>query len=145
MAPQYLGVFILPLIVATAWFGGGRPERTATAVILTAWALGLALSEWRIGRVSAGLALADLGLMIALGRLALRHDRWWLLVATSAQALAVAAHLALALRSDLSESANMTALAVFDALLLAALLGGVLERWLSGESRPATRLRAVRT
>ena len=145
MALQYLALALLPVVIAVAWFAGGRPERAATAAILTAWSVGLVLAEWRIGRVSVGLALTDLGLLIALGRLALGHDRWWLLAAAAAQALAVAAHLAMLLRDDLSPAAHLSALAVFDALLLLALLGGVMERWLAGEAPTSKGLRSVPT
>ncbi|MGA0544594.1 hypothetical protein ACO2Q1_04935 [Brevundimonas sp. VNH65] len=139
MALQY-PVFVfatLSLAVGLAWFFGGRPERAATAAILIAWAVGLVLFDWKIGRLSAGLALSDLGLMLVLGRLALTRDRWWLLAATAAQALAVASHLARLLLPDINETANLAALAVFDLLVVLALAGGVAERWLAREA-PAT-------
>lgn len=144
MLPPLPVLVLLPLAVAAAWFRGGRPERTAAAAILIAWALGLALADWRIDRTSAGLVLGDLGLMLALGRLTLRHDRWWLLLATAIQGLAVAAHLALALLPDLTEMANFAALTVFRLLLLFGLLSGVLERWLAAEPPAAEAGKTVR-
>lgn len=139
---QLLLILLLPLAAALGWFRGGRPERAAVAVILAAWAIGLALADWRLGRSAVGPALSDLGLLSALAWLALRHDRWWLLVATAAQSLAVAAHAALALQPDLTDSENLAALSVFRLLCLLALSGGVLERWLAGEEAAAPSLGA---
>lgn len=145
MALQYLALILLPFVIAIAWLAGGRSERAATAAILTAWSLGLALTDLRLGRVSIGLAISDAGLLVALGRLALGHDRWWLLAAAAAQGLAVAAHLAMLLRNDLSPAAHVSALVVFDILLLLALLVGVMERWLAGEAPASKGLRSVPT
>lgn len=137
---QLLLILCLPLAVAVGWFRGGRPERAAVAAILAAWAVGLALADWRLGRIAVGPGLSDLGLLAALTWLSFRHDRWWLLFATAAQSLAVAAHLALAVHPDLTEAENLAAISVFHLLCLLALTLGVLERWLAGESPAAPRL-----
>lgn len=139
---QLLLILLLPLAAALGWFRGGRPERTAVAAILAAWAVGLALADWRMGRSALGPALSDLGLLGTLAWLAFRHDRWWLLVATAAQSLVVAAHFALALQPDLTEGENLAALSVFRLLCLLALSGGVVERWLAGEQAAAPGLGA---
>lgn len=139
---QLLLVLLLPLAAALGWFRGGRPERAAVAAILAAWAIGMALADWRLGRSAVGPALSDLGLLSALAWLALRHERWWLLVAAAAQSLAVAGHFALALQPDLTEGENLAALSVFRLLCLLALSGGVVERWLAGEQAAAPGLGA---
>jgi hypothetical protein len=140
LAVQSLLLVLLPSAVALAWLRGGRPERTAAAALLTAWCLGFALADWRLGRISVGTAAADLGLLVVLGLLALRHDRWWLLAASAAQALVVAAHLAVITRPGLTLDENAMVLCVFRCLVAVCLLAGAPERWLAGETHAAPGL-----
>ncbi len=134
---QYAFLLALPPIMAASWFGGGRIERMTTGVVMVAIAFSGLLDGWRIGRSQTGGALCDSVLFLALLYLALTRDRWWLLVVTATQGLAVAAHLALILRPDLTSMENLAAVNVFYLLGLLGLLGGVFERWLAGE-KPAT-------
>ena len=141
---QLLLILALPFAAALAWFRGGRPERAAVAAILASWSVGLALADLQLGRSALGPALCDGALLVVLGGLAFRQDRWWLLAATATQSLVVAAHLALALQPDLTETENLAALAVFRLLCLLTLSAGVLERWLAGEPPAAPGLAAPR-
>ncbi len=141
MAPlQTFFLLSAVLILPFAWIRGGHPERAGVAVLLLNYVVGPIVQEWHLGRMLVGLAITDVAMLAALVWLALRHDRWWLLFAAAAQALAVGAHLALAVRPDLTERDHIAALWVFGVVALYGLLAGVGERRLAGEAPVAPPL-----
>jgi hypothetical protein len=131
-------VVILPI----AWTKGGHPERMVVVVLLVNYLAGLFLEVARVGEFMFGLAAADLVLLIVLGWLTMRYDRWWLLLATAAQGLVVLAYLAVLTRPEITARENIVAQWVFGLFTLYALLGGVFERWLAGEPSAAPDLSA---
>ena len=65
-----------------------RPLGLFLAQILSGWVDHLVIGQFRWA-----VATISLGLLILLIRLALRYDRWWLLLAAGAQMLAFVTHL----------------------------------------------------
>jgi len=123
---------ILPL----AWMKGGHAERAAVALLVAAYVSGPFLQDIRVGRVLVVLALGDVIVWAVFVWLSLKHDRWWLLLATAAQSLNVLSHVALVLTPSLTARENVAAQWVFGLVSLYALLLGIAERRLAGE-RPA--------
>lgn len=72
---------------------GRRPEREAAMGLFLAQLLSGWVDHLVIGQFRWVVAAISLGLLILLTRLALRYDRWWLLMAAGAQMLAFATHL----------------------------------------------------
>lgn len=75
-----------------SWRGGGV-DRLASAMIVAAVIAeplvgGIEFNSWRIG-----IALVNLTLLLGLGALALRADRWWLILLTGFQLVSVLTHL----------------------------------------------------
>ena len=68
---------------------GGKEDRIAAllfvvAIAVTPWADGILLGNWRLGA-----ALVDLALLLGFWILAERYERWWLVMATGFQLIAV--------------------------------------------------------
>ena len=124
---------ILPL----AWVKGGHPERAGVALFIGAYVSGPFLQGYLIGEVMVAVALCDLVVWSVFIGLALRYDRWWLLLAAAAQSLNVLSHAATLLTPDLTAREAVAAQWVFGLVSLYALFSGVLERHLAGE-RPAS-------
>lgn len=122
--------------VIVGWLKGGHPERFgATVFVLTYLALGPA-QRWTIGDIYIDTAISDSLLLLFLGWLALRSDRWWPFVLTAATALTLLVHICTVV-TDISWAAAVSARVGLDLLANLALLAGVVERWLAGE-RPAS-------
>ena len=121
------------LILPLAWVKGGHPERAGVALFIGAYVSGPFLQGYQVGDVMAAVALCDLVVWSVFIGLALRYDRWWLLLASGAQSLNVLSHAAILLTPDLSTREAVAAQWVFGLVSLYALFGGVLERHLSGE------------
>lgn len=127
--------FYVAMIVG--WLRGGHPERFAVAVLLVEdLVLGSPDIVWRIGDVYVDSALQDALLVLIFGWLALRSNRWWPFAATAALALAVLVHI-LTIVTDISWDAAVSARVGLGLFMYAALLGGVVERWMAGE-RPVS-------
>jgi hypothetical protein len=126
------------IIFPFAWFRGGPPERWVATILAISYVATLALQNWFIGRLQIGVALLDVFAWLAFVALALRYDRWWLLLATSAQTLNLLTHQAAYLTPDLSLRDNYTVQMVFAIGSLYAVLLGVMERRMAGE--PVTPL-----
>lgn len=142
MAPLQSFYLISILVVfAVAWFRGGHPERAGVVALLLTYVAGPFVFDLNFGRMRAGIALADVALLVALVWLSLRYDRWWLLFASAAQTLSVVSHAALLVNAEVTPRENMAAQWVFGLLALYALLAGVGERWLAGEAVAAPPLR----
>ncbi len=116
------------------WMKGGHPERFGVAVILLSYlALG-PLQRWTIGDVYVDSIIENSLVLLFLGWLALRSDRWWPFVATAAMSLIVVVHIC-TIVTDISWDAAVSARVGLNLLLYVALLGGVAERWMAGEAR----------
>lgn len=82
-------------LAALGWLSwrGGNVDRLAAVMIVTVvlvepLARGVEFNSWRIG-----IALVNLTLLMGLGALALRADRWWLILLTGFQMVSVMTHL----------------------------------------------------
>jgi hypothetical protein len=128
------------MILPIAWLKGGHPERTGVVVLLLAYLSGVFLQSVRIDRLMIGYAIADLFMLAALIWMTLKYDRWWLFVASAAQALSVLSYLAVLARPELTARENVGAQWVFGLIALYALLVGVFERWVAGEPPAAPEL-----
>ena len=137
MPPTQLFYLISTLVILpAAWVRGGHPERTGVVVFLITYLSGLFLQSLRFDRFMIGYGIADVFMLTALIWMTLKYDRWWLVVASAAQALSVLSYLTILTQPDLTARQNVAAQWVFGLISLYALLGGVFERWLAGE-RPA--------
>ncbi|WP_292023003.1 MULTISPECIES: hypothetical protein [unclassified Brevundimonas] len=85
------GVTVLALCLLV--WKGRRPEREAALGLFLAQILSGWVDHLVIGQFRWAVATISLGLLILLIRLALRYDRWWLLLAAGAQMLAFVTHL----------------------------------------------------
>ena len=72
---------------------GRRPEREAALGLFLAQILSGWVDHLVIGQFRWAVAAISFGLLALLIRLALRYDRWWLLLAAGAQLLAFVTHL----------------------------------------------------
>lgn len=96
---------LLMLLALCAWRWGQWPERTAAASFAAAWLATLLVkptTHMRFFYVEFGVLLVDGALLIALGLLAVRSGRGWLIWATAFQLLSTTAHLARAMDSSFS-------------------------------------------
>lgn len=121
------------VIFPLAWARGGSPERWVASILVAAYVATYSLQFWFLGRVQIGVGLVDLVVWIAFVSLALKYDRWWLVLAAAAQTLSLTAHPAMYLTPDLHLRDNVAVQMVFTIVSLYALLLGVLERRLAGE------------
>lgn len=120
-------------ILVIGWWKGGAPERWAVLALALAYlTTGLVKTvEWSGLRI--GVASIDLLLAVGLLSMALRYRRWWLLLAAANQALVVLAHGTAFADPSLGLRVSVASRWMFGLIVLYALLGGVLERWLAGE------------
>lgn len=90
-------VALLLLVTAFAWSKGGKPERQVSSIYLGmlvlsilyatvagSWANYVSIPYYRV--------ILDIAALLLVVRVALAHDRWWVLWVGSAQFLAVMAH-----------------------------------------------------
>ena len=135
MLAAFVGFFAAMIV---GWMRGGHPERFGVAVILSSYlALG-PLQRWTIGDIYVDSMIESTLVLLFLGWLALRSNRWWPFVATAAMALVVVVHIC-TIVTDISWAAAVSARVGLDLLLYVALLAGVAERWMAGEA-PASRI-----
>ena len=120
------------------WRWGGRPERFGVATLLLIDMASMLYYGWWIGDVQVGSAADDVVQLLIFAWLTLRSDRWWPFVVTASLALMVMIHF-LTIVSDLPSFATMSARIGLWILLYLALLVGVAERWLAGESAISSR------
>ncbi len=128
MASHLLALLAYPV----GWLKGGHPERLAVTVLIAVYASSSVTFRWRIGDVSWASAVEDAVLLVILGRLALKGDRWWPLAAAASAALLMLTHV-LTVLTPLTHYAAVSAQIGLRLVIDSALLFGVLERWLAGE------------
>ncbi len=136
------------VILPVAWLKGGHPERAGAALLIAAYVAAPFLGRFRIGEAMPGLAIEDVIILSVFLSLALKHDRWWLLLASGAQSLNVLSHVALLVASDVTAREAVGAQWVFGLVSLYALFAGLLERRLAGEpsaAPPLDRRKAAQT
>lgn len=143
MPPTQLFFLVSTLVILPiTWSRGGHPERTGVVVMLLTYLAGLFLQYVRVDQFMVGYCLADLFMMAALIWMTLKYDRWWLFLASAAQALSVLSYVSVLSQPELTARENVAAQWIFGLISLYALLGGVLERWLAGEGPAAPPLSA---
>lgn len=121
--------------ITAGWLWGGHSERFGATALLLCWMV-FAPFLWRIGDVYVDSMIEDTLLLLLLGGLALRSNRWWPFVAASAVGLTVLVHV-FTIVTDISWDAAVSARVGFGLVTYTALLAGVAERWLAGE-RPVS-------
>ena len=111
-------------VMALLLWKGRTPERIAlVALVVLNWGTPL-VDDLFIGDFRWGVAILSVSMFFLLVGLALRYDRWWLLLAAGAQLIAVSTHLAGIAGSDaLLWSIVSTRMVVWFELLLLALFG----------------------
>ena len=129
-------------VMALLLWKGRTPERIfVVALFVLQWGTPL-VDHLFIGHFRWGVATLSIGMFCLLVGLALRYDRWWLLLAAGAQLIAVSTHLAGIAGSDaLLWSIVSTRMVVWFELLLLALFGVWEARaapYAHHKSRPAT-------
>jgi len=124
--------------VIVGWMRGGHPERLGVAVIFSTYLASGLWRSWTIGDVHVDVAITDALLLLFLGWLTLRSDRWWPFVATAALALTVLVHI-FTIVTDISWNAAVSARIGLRLLGNLALMAGVAERWMAGEA-PVSRI-----
>ena len=121
-------------IFALGWLKGGHVERQGVMSLLLAYVAGLLVQDINYGVHQLGVMFIDAVLLVVLTIMALRYDRWWLLLAVACQVLAMIAHGALWLDPEIGLRSNVVMRWLFGLIQLYALAGGVVERWLAGEA-----------
>lgn len=134
----WVAYFLYSAAVILCWLRGGRPERLCAGLMLWSHlALGPTLRV-NIGDVYIDTIVEDALLFLVFGWLALRSERWWPLVATAAMVLTLVVH-ACTIWTDISWAAAVSARVGLAILEYVALLAGVAERWMAGET-PVSRI-----
>lgn len=112
------------VVMALLLWKGRTPERVVVvALFVLQWGTPL-VDHLFIGNFRWGVAILSFAMFGLLAGLALRYDRWWLLLAAGAQLIAVSTHLAGIAGSDaLLWSIVSTRMVVWFELLLLALFG----------------------
>ena len=128
-------------LFAIGWLKGGHVERQGVMVLLLAYVAALFVDDLDRTTHQIAVAIVDGVLLLALIWMAVRKDRWWLLVAVACQLLTMIAHGALWLYPDIGLRSNVVTRWLFGLLQLYALAGGVVERWLAGEPAASPGLR----
>ncbi len=131
-------------VMALLLWKGRTPERIVVlALFALQWGTPL-VDHLFIGHFRWGVAGLSFAMFCLLVGLALRYDRWWLLLAAGAQLIAVSTHLAGIAGSDaLLWSIVSTRMVVWFELLLLALFG-VWEARAAPYAHPKSRLAPVR-
>ena len=142
-----LSLFLLGLtygVMALLLWKGRMPERIAlVALVVLNWGTPL-VDHLFIGHFRWGVAILSVSMFCLLVGLALRYDRWWLLLAAGAQLIAVSTHLAGIAGSDaLLWSIVSTRMVVWFELLLLALFG-VWEAQCAPYARPKSAPGSIR-
>lgn len=122
------------LVVAVAILGaclfalmwGQGPEKAVACAYLAAWGVSLLVYD-RDGHQQPALAALDAVVFLGLGWLALTSKRAWLLWATAAQLLVLAAHGAMAMGLNVSLAAYVSVLGIWSLILAIALFVGALQ------------------
>jgi len=121
------------VVFAVAWLKGGHPERRGVAYLVIAFVISYLATPLQIGDLRAGEAVADIALTLAFIWMAFKGDRWWPFAASAFMVLSLLVHLSMLLAPELDPRADVSARYGLGVLVIAALLAGVVERWLSGE------------
>lgn len=131
-------------VMALLLWKGRTPERiVVVALFALQWGTPF-VDHLFIGHFRWGVASLSFAMFCLLVGLALRHDRWWLLLAAGAQLIAVSTHLAGIAGSDaLLWSIVSTRMVVWFELLLLALFG-VWEARAAPYAHPQSRPASVR-
>lgn len=141
MTPFQIFYLVFSLVAfALAWLRGGHPERAAAAALIVTFIASYILYPLRLGELRLGEPLADLVLLAVLIRLSLKYDRWSLLALTGFMALTMVVHVAvLVSQGGIGPRTDIAARWGLGVLMICALIGGVIERWLAGE-RPVSEV-----
>jgi len=146
----YHSVFLALSLTALAlgWSLGGHVERRATVAYLLAMLASLMVQNVETDRIRWLLILIDLFFVVFIFRLALTHDRWWLLTACAALLLVMFAHAALLIDTTMSARTNAATRWIFESMFHLCLIAGIGERWLAREPavlpQQLSRLRSSR-
>lgn len=119
--------------VVLAVLRGGHAERFGAAVLLLNQLTVPFYEGWSIGQFEPGTAIDDAVLTLIFIAMAVRSSRWWPLVAAAALALCVVVH-GLTLLTPITQYASVSARIGLWTVIHLALLAGVVERWLAGET-----------
>lgn len=130
---QAFFLYLSITVLACGWLLGGHPERRSVMAILVAMVLSVLFQDVGTERVRWVIILIDLGLLIYLAVMAIRIDRWWLILATAALVLTMVAHAGMFLDPTLSLRVNVATRWVFGVVSVIALAIGVVERKIAGE------------
>lgn len=115
---------------AVVWWKGAKPERLGVLLLVVNYTAGGLLDPLRLWWT---LPLNDLICLVALVWMALRFDRWWILVAAAAQVLMMMVHISVLSDPTLDMRVYVASRWVFGVIGLYALLAGAGERWLAGD------------
>lgn len=143
---QISGIVVGLAVYVVAWFRGGRPERIGAGALLVTFVVSCIILDWEIGGFFWAAMVLDCVRLLIFGWLAFRSNRWWPLVVTAALGLMVLAHSIRLLDPGLSQLALASAAVGLGYVIDLALLLGVWERRLAGETpaRPAAWANADR-
>ncbi len=134
-------LILLWVSLAFGWFRGGHTERFAVAVlfcdhVLTRLTTGMAGAHELV-------ATSETVLAAIFAWMAIKSDRWWTLVASAALMLCVGVFILEWTNPALPRDAFISARIGLWFVIPLSLLGGVVERWMAGETAvSAARLRA---
>lgn len=121
------------------WLKGGHPERLAATALMINYAVSSVTFRWRVDDFYWASAGSEFTLMLIFCWLTFRSDRWWPYVTTAALALIMLVHGLTLLAPNLSAYAAQSAQVGLWLVIDTALLVGVGERWLAGETAVSRR------
>lgn len=136
--------FTLVVILLLAVLGRA-PERWVAGCFTLILIVTPCLQDFEIGNLRWAIALSSIALFAALLTLALTYDRWWLIIATGCQLMAVATYVVALLRADTLLWSGVTVRWVVWFELLIIALFGVWEarRLTQAAPEPASELGAA--
>ena len=120
-------------VYAIAWTRGGRPERFAAGVLIIDMMVTRLTFSATIDGHHLPALVQDCVRLLIFGWLGFRSNRWWPLVAATANGQMIFVHVAQLLNPALTHYAVASAHVGLLYLVDLALLFGVWERWLAGE------------
>lgn len=125
---QLVAALVVLGVCGLAWAWGRPTERWGATAIFLAYLAALLVqntTDWLSPQF--GLVLVDVGLLAALGGLALASNRYWLIVAAGLHLLSVLAHVAVMVDRTVLPLAYIIVLNLIGYLVLGALLIGIFE------------------
>jgi len=141
--PPWVGLTLLVIVCASAFWKGGREEQIAAGAVLLSVVVTVVLRDPRWVGLQRGAFVADVLLLLALGALALRTARYWPMAAAAFQLLCVLTHVARMIDPGVRGWAYATGQVIFTQWVLITIGVGVLNTWRAERQVARTAVAAI--